>query len=91
VKGFLGVSMCRYLELLDWTGRQLRRDKVGSIPDHLAPILSRIALDARGWCEVVEKIGRVVTRAAGEPGKGSDSKRPTLAVGAREPDRNVRY
>ncbi len=31
VKGFLGVSMGRYLELLDWTVRQLRRDKAGRI------------------------------------------------------------
>ncbi len=67
VKGFLGVSMGRYLELLDWTGRQLRRDKVGAIPDHLAPILRRIGLDARAWCEVVQKFGRVFKRAAGTP------------------------
>ncbi len=67
VKGFLGVSMGRYLELLDWTGRQLRRDKVGVIPDHLAPILSRIGLDARAWCDVVQKFGRVFKRAAGTP------------------------
>ena len=31
-KGFLSLSMGRYLELLDWTGRQLREDKVGAIP-----------------------------------------------------------
>jgi hypothetical protein len=67
VKGFLSVSMGRYLELLDWTGRQLRRDKVGAIPDHLAPILSRIGLDARGWCDVVDKFGLVFKRAAGTP------------------------
>jgi hypothetical protein len=67
VKGFLGVSMGRYLELLDWTGRQLRRDKVGVIPEHLAPILRRIGLDARAWCDVVQKFGRVFKRAAGTP------------------------
>ena len=67
VKGFLGVSMARYLELLDWTGRQLQRDKVGVIPDHLAPILSRIGLDAGGWCDVVARFGRVFKRAAGTP------------------------
>tara|TARA_R110002049_G_scaffold72490_7_gene187563 strand:+ start:147841 stop:148746 length:906 start_codon:yes stop_codon:yes gene_type:complete len=66
-KGFLSVSLARYLELLDWTGRQLRRDKVGRIPDHLAPILTRIGLDARGWCDVVRKFGRVFKRAAGTP------------------------
>ncbi len=66
-KGFLGVSLLRYLELLDWTGRQLAKDKVGSIPSHLAPILSRIGLDANAWCDVVNKFGRVFKRAAGTP------------------------
>jgi REP element-mobilizing transposase RayT len=66
-KGFLAVSMARYLELLDWTGRQLHRDKVGKIPDHLAPILSRIGLDTHGWCDIVKKFGRVFKRAAGTP------------------------
>ncbi|TWT84858.1 hypothetical protein CA13_63390 [Planctomycetes bacterium CA13] len=61
-------SRCRgFLELLDWTGRQLHRNKVGKIPDHLAPILSRIGLDTHGWCDIVKKFGRVFKRAAGTP------------------------
>ena len=64
-KGFLSVSVFRYLELLDWTGRQLRQDKVGIIPSHLAPILTRIGLDAAGWCDLVQKFGRTFKRAAG--------------------------
>ena len=64
-KGFLSISMLHYLELLDWTGRQLREDKRGSIPDHLAPILTRIGLDSEGWCELVSKFGKVFKRAAG--------------------------
>ncbi len=66
-KGFLSVSMARYLELLDWTGRQLRADKIGSIPAHLQPILQRIGLDTHGWCDVVRKFGRIFKRAAGTP------------------------
>lgn len=61
-KGFLAVSLARYLELLDWTGLQLHQDKVGKIPSHLAPILSRIGLDPPGWCNVVRKFGRVFKR-----------------------------
>ena len=45
-KGFLSISVTDYLALLDWTGRSIRADKRGAIPDHLAPILSRIGLDA---------------------------------------------
>ena len=37
-RGFLSISLSRYIELLDWTGRELRKKKRGSIPQHLAPI-----------------------------------------------------
>jgi len=67
LKGFLSVSMARYLELLDWTGRQMHREKVGKIPDHLAPILTRIGLDAHGWCDLVKRFSKVFKRAAGAP------------------------
>jgi hypothetical protein len=52
-KGFLSVSLESYLQLLDWTGRALRADKKGSIPEHLQPILQRIGLDGPTWCELV--------------------------------------
>ena len=64
-KGFLPMSLAAYLELLDWTGRQLRVTKRGAIPSHLAPILSRIGLDSDSWCDLVRKFGRVFKRAAG--------------------------
>ncbi len=38
-----------YLRLVDWTGRAIRDDKTGSIPDNLAPILSRLGLDPDNW------------------------------------------
>jgi len=64
-KGFLSISLSQYLELLDWTGRQLRAGKVGSIPEHLAPILSRIGLDCHDWCDLMSRFGKVFKRAAG--------------------------
>jgi len=67
LKGFLNLSLASYLELLDWTGRQIRSDKVGAIPEHLQPILTRIGLDTHGWCDIVVKFGRVFKRAAGSP------------------------
>jgi REP element-mobilizing transposase RayT len=36
-----------YLTLVDWSGRILREDKKGAIPDHLPDILQRLDLDAR--------------------------------------------
>ena len=65
LKGFLSVPMAKYLELVDWTGRQLHKGKRGKIPSHLAPMLSRIGLDGSSWCEVVERFGKIFKRAAG--------------------------
>ncbi len=38
-----------YLDLVDWTGRIIRNDKCGSIPDYLPPILQRIAIQRDQW------------------------------------------
>jgi hypothetical protein len=64
-KGFLSISLTKYLELLDWTGRQVRADKRGSIPAHLAPILERLGIDVSGWCDLVVRFGKLFRRAAG--------------------------
>ncbi len=64
-KGFLAIPMAQYLDLLDWTGRQIRSGSRGSIPKHLAPILSRVGLDSVSWCDVVKKFGKIFKRAAG--------------------------
>ncbi|MBC8355695.1 MAG: hypothetical protein H8E66_27265 [Planctomycetes bacterium] len=65
LKGFLSMSLSKYLELLDWTGRQLRSGKRGTIPSELAPILERLGLDAVSWCDLVQKFGKLFKRAAG--------------------------
>ena len=65
LKGFLSMSLTKYLELLDWTGRQLRSGKRGTIPSELSPILERLGLDVTGWCDLVQKFGKLFKRAAG--------------------------
>ena len=52
--GLIGDPVCgyairKYVMLLDWTGRELRRDKHGAIPDDLAPILDRLGVDRSNW------------------------------------------
>ena len=39
-----------YIELVDWSGRILREDKKGAIPEASPAILQRLQLDARNWC-----------------------------------------
>ena len=59
------MSVLRYLELLDWTGRQLRSDKRGAIPEGISPILSRLGISSDSWMEVASQFGRLFKRAAG--------------------------
>jgi REP element-mobilizing transposase RayT len=64
-KGFLSMTLGAYVELLDWTGRQLRGDKRGRIPAHVGPILERLGLEGSVWCRLVQEFGRTFKRAAG--------------------------
>ena len=64
-QGFLPISVEHYVMLLDWTGRELRADKRGAIPDHLAPIMERLGLNRSNWVETVRGFGRLFKQAAG--------------------------
>ena len=66
-KGFLPIHLPAYLELVDWTGRQLARGKRGRIPDRCAPILERLGLSRETWCELAGNFGRLFRRVAGRP------------------------
>ena len=54
-----------YARLLDWTGRQMRGDKVGAIPAGLAPIMERLRLEAHAVPETVAEFPRRFPRLAG--------------------------
>jgi len=47
-----------YLELVDWTGRAIRDDKRGAIPQQLMPILGRLGMDPKVWVKQVSHFGR---------------------------------
>ena len=66
-KGFLNLPLSLYLDLLDWTGRNLAASKRGAIPQHLAPILQRIGVKPSAWCDLIEQFGRLFKRAVGSP------------------------
>jgi hypothetical protein len=57
-KGLLPLTLEKYLELLDWTGRELRDGKCGAIPASLAPILERLRIRAERWCELIDHYDR---------------------------------
>ena len=45
----LPFALDDYLELVDWTGRIIRQDKRGSIPDNYPPILTRLKQHPESW------------------------------------------
>ncbi len=66
-KGFLPMSLDDYLQLLDWTGRQVHRKGGGTIPAELAPILDRLSVVEGRWLELVQNFGGRFHRAVGCP------------------------
>ena len=66
-KGFLPMSVANYLELLDWTARELRADKRGATPESAAPIFERLGIDAEVWCELTRDFGKLFATVAGKP------------------------
>jgi REP element-mobilizing transposase RayT len=62
---WLSLDPADYLKLLDWSGRQLRSDKRGAIPTHLAPILGHLEIRGDCWLELVRRFGALFKRSAG--------------------------
>ncbi|WP_330218053.1 hypothetical protein [Endozoicomonas elysicola] len=60
-------ALSSYLELVDWTGRIIRQDKRGSIPDILPPILDRLKIDPNEWLKTMSWNNRF-RRAVGRLG-----------------------
>lgn len=67
-KAALPIRLNDYLQLLDWTGRQLRQGETGAIPDHLAPILKRLGIGGRTeWLNAASRFEKIFYRIAGRP------------------------
>ena len=48
-KGFLPISLLKYLEIVEWAGREQRDDKRGSISESLEPIFQRLGFSSTGF------------------------------------------
>ncbi len=60
------ATLDQYLDLLDWTGRQIREGKRGAIPSELKPIMLRLEIDMDNWIETVNGFGGRFCRMAGK-------------------------
>jgi hypothetical protein len=63
-KGILEMSSTDYLQLLDWTGRQIAKNKRGAIPSELAPILERLGLDGETLVDSIVSPPRTLVSAS---------------------------
>jgi hypothetical protein len=68
-KGCVLMSLSQYLQLLDWTGRQLKPGKRGAIAGSIPPIIERLNLSAELWLHAVEQFDK--RRAANRVTPGS--------------------
>ncbi len=66
-KGFASIPTARYLELLDWTARNVVPGKPGRTPSDTPPLLERLGIKSEIWCELTRNFGRIFSHVAGTP------------------------
>jgi len=45
----LPIKLNDYIALVDWTGKQIRKDKRGAIDANLPPLLNRLNFETENW------------------------------------------
>ncbi|MCA9169613.1 MAG: hypothetical protein KDB23_18195 [Planctomycetales bacterium] len=71
-KGLLPITLDKYLELLDASGRIVHSGKSGVIPSHLAPILERLGIRTAAWTDLVSGFDRMFGRIVGSAQRVSE-------------------
>ncbi len=62
---YIPMHLTDYLELLDWTGRQIRPDKRGAISENVPPILARLGIEQGNWLQNCQKLEEDFRRVIG--------------------------
>ena len=68
-KGCLPLELGEYVSLLDWTGRQIRSGKRGSVPKELRPMFERLGISSELWVECVVRFEKWFRSSVGRPAK----------------------
>ena len=58
-------NLLEYIQLVDWTGRQIKAGKRGFIPDKIPPILVRLNINTAAWINNCEGLERHYHRVIG--------------------------
>ena len=62
----LPFELKTYLQLVDWTGRSIRKDKPGKIPEEALPILERLNICTENWLTLTTSFTRSFKNTAGK-------------------------
>jgi REP element-mobilizing transposase RayT len=65
----IDFNLSDYLELVYTTGKIIREDKKGAIPENLSPILFRLRLTPKGWLDMVKGLEQGFFHAIGAEDK----------------------
>ena len=57
-RGYLPISFAEYVSFADWTGREIRSNKRGTIPAELAPIFERLRINGEVWVDAICNFSR---------------------------------
>ena len=65
-------SLCRlfkefFVQLLDWTGRQIRSHKRGAMPANLEPLFERLGISTELWVDCVLNFRKWFRSSVGRP------------------------
>lgn len=63
--GKLPIRLTDYFALVDWTGRAVRADKRGAIPDTVKPILKKLGAEEANWVKNTQHFGKRFGRVLG--------------------------
>ena len=66
-KGCLPMGLGDYLQLLDWTGRQIRSGKRGAMLQNLAPLFERLGISTELWVDCVVNFRKWFRSSVGRP------------------------
>jgi len=61
----LPIERESYLELVDYTGKAIQSGKLGSIPDNLSPILTRLHINPIHWVSTVSRFKYAFVKVVG--------------------------
>ena len=67
-KGCLLMELGDYLQLLDWTGRQIRSGKRGAMSKDLEPLFERLGISTELWVDCVLNFRKWFRSSVGRPG-----------------------